>query len=107
MATSSHASGTTAPHPTSFTGPLSTMTDDELDKLVIRLQSHYCRAGISMLDRILCRLGHRIPREHIRASLLHIDPVQQVFECIHIWQRVYSVPGPNSLWHHDGQHGEQ
>jgi hypothetical protein len=18
---------------------------------------------------------------------------------------VYSVPGPNSLWHHDGQHG--
>ena len=83
------------------------MTDDKLDELVIRLQSHYCRAGISMLDGILCRLGHRIPCEHIRASLLHIDPVQQVFECIHIWRRVYSVPGPNSLWHHDGQHGEQ
>ena len=37
MAKSSHASGATAPHPISFTGPLSTMTDDELDELVIRL----------------------------------------------------------------------
>ena len=83
------------------------MTDDELDELVIRLRSHYRRAGISMLDGMLRRLGHRIPRERIRASLLRIDPVQRVFERIRIRRRVYSVPGPNSLWHHDGQHGKQ
>jgi hypothetical protein len=107
IATSSHAPGAAPPHPISFTGPLSATTDDELNELVIRLQSHYCRAGISMLDGMLRHLGHCIPRERIRASLLCIDPVQQVFECICIRQRVYSVPGPNSLWHHDGQHGER
>ena len=50
-----------------------------------------------MLDGMSHHLGHHIPRERIRASLLCIDPVQQVFECICIWRRVYSVPGPNSL----------
>ena len=44
-------------------------------------------------------------RERIRASLLRIDPVQHVFKCICIRHRVYSVPGPNALWHHDGRHG--
>lgn len=36
---------------------------------------------------------------------MRIDPVQHVFQRISIRRRVYSVPGPNSLWHHDGQHG--
>ena len=70
-------------------------------------KGYLCISLTSMLDGMLCHLGQRISRERIRASLLRIDPVQWVFEHIHIWQRVYSVPGPNSLWHHDGQHGEQ
>lgn len=89
----------------SYTGPLSSITDGELDELLLRLRSHYCRAGITMLDGMLRRLGHRIQRERIRQSLTRIDPVQRVFERIRIRRRVYSVPGPNSLWHHDGQHG--
>jgi hypothetical protein len=28
-----------------------------------------------------------------------------VFQRITIRRRTYHVPGPNSLWHHDGQHG--
>jgi hypothetical protein len=55
---------------------------------------------------MLRHLGHRVPRDRVRESLLRIDPVQRVFERIRFHQRVYSVPGPNSLWHHDGQHGE-
>lgn len=58
-----------------------------------------------MLNGMLRALGHQIPRERIRASLVRIDPVQRVFQRIRIRRRVYSVPGPNSLWHHDGQHG--
>jgi hypothetical protein len=101
------SSSTSAPqHPVSFTGPLSSMSDDQLDEIAIRLRSHYRRAGISMLDGMLRRLGHHVPRERIRSSLLRIDPVQRVFDCIRIRRRVYSVPGPNSLWHHDGQHGK-
>jgi hypothetical protein len=54
--------------------------------------------------------GYYIVEEDESAIFLNLscmDPVQWVFEHIRIWRRVYSVPGPNSLWHHDGQHGEQ
>lgn len=94
-----------SPHVTSFTGPISSLTNDELDSIVNRLRAHFRRAGISMLDGMLRRLGHRVPRERIRESLMRIDPVQRVFQRIRIRRRKYSVPGPNALWHHDGQHG--
>ncbi|KAF7343958.1 hypothetical protein MVEN_01685000 [Mycena venus] len=90
---------------TSYTGPLSEISDEDLDSLILRLRSHFRRAGLAMLDGMLRRLGHRVPRERVRQSLLRIDPVRRIFERIHIRRRIYSVPGPNSLWHHDGQHG--
>lgn len=90
----------------SYTGPLSTITDDELDNLLISLRRHYRRAGITMFDGMLRRLGHHVPRARIRQSLIRVDPVQRVFQRITIRRRQYHVPGPNSLWHHDGQHGQ-
>lgn len=95
----------TSSHITSYTGPLSTISNAELDGLIAMLRNSYIRAGITILDGMLRQLGYRIPRSRIRESLLRIDPVQRVFERIRIRRRVYSVPGPNSLWHHDGQHG--
>ncbi|KAJ7892446.1 hypothetical protein B0H13DRAFT_2234788 [Mycena leptocephala] len=97
----------TPPQPTttSFTGPLSEISDDDLDMLILRLRTHYHRAGLSMLNGMLRRLGHRVPIERIRQSLLRIDPVRRIFERIRIRRREYRVLGPNSLWHHDGQHG--
>jgi hypothetical protein len=91
---------------TSYTSPQSAISDNELDDLVIRLRRHFRRAGVTMLHGMLQRLGYRISRERITQSLLRIDPVQRVFQRILIRRRVYSVPGPNSLWHHDGQHGK-
>ncbi len=91
---------------TSFTGPLSDISDDDLDMLLIRLRTHYRRAGVSMLNGMLRRLGHRISAERLRQSLLRIDPVRRIFEPIRIRWREYHVLGPNSLWHHDGQHGK-
>jgi hypothetical protein len=90
---------------TSYTSPQSAISDNELDDLVIRLRRHFRRAGVTMLGGMLQRLGYRISRERITQSLVRIDPVQRVFQRIQIRRRVYSVPGPNSLWHHDGQHG--
>ncbi|KAJ7845311.1 hypothetical protein B0H13DRAFT_2239102 [Mycena leptocephala] len=97
----------TPPQPTttSFTGLLSEISDDDLDMLILRLRTHYRRAGLSMLNGMLRRLGHRVPIERIRQSLLRIDPVRRIFERIRIRRREYRVLGPNSLWHHDGQHG--
>ena len=88
----------------SFTGPLSALCNDALDDLISQLCSHFQCVGISMLDSMLRRLGHHLPWEWIREALMHIGPVQQVFQHIWIQHWVYLVPGPNSLWHRDGQH---
>ncbi|KAF8169973.1 hypothetical protein K438DRAFT_1484947, partial [Mycena galopus ATCC 62051] len=75
-----------------------------LDVLLLRLQTHYQRAGLSMLNGMLHQPGHHVAIERIRQSLLVIDPVRRIFEHICIRRRDYHVLGPNSLWHHDGQH---
>jgi hypothetical protein len=92
-------------HITSFTGPLSVINDEELDLIISQLRQQFTRAGITMLHGMLQQLGYRIPRERIRRSLYRIDPVHRIFGRIRIRRRTYSVAGPNSLWHHDGQHG--
>ena len=68
----------------SYTGPLSSISDANLDDLIIQLDHRFWHVGITMLDGMLHRLGQRIPHECIRASLMRIDPVQQVFQCIQI-----------------------
>ena len=100
-----HAPANIAHHLISYTGPLSQLTDDELDTIIADLKKRFVRAGISMIDGLLRGMSIRVPRTRIRDSLLRIDPVHRVFERITIRRRTYSVPGPNSLWHHDGQHG--
>ena len=87
---------------TSFTGLLSTISDTDLDELIINFIFIFCQTGITMLDGMLHRSGQRVPCEHIRASLIHVDHVQCVFQHMWIWQWVYSVPGPMALWHHNG-----
>ncbi|KAJ3764789.1 hypothetical protein FB446DRAFT_656121 [Lentinula raphanica] len=82
----------------------SNLSNNALDSLVQLLRVHYPRAGIQILHGMLRRLGHIIPYESIRHSLLRVDPVHRVFDRIRIRRRRYSVPGPNSLWHHDGHH---
>ncbi|KAJ7727773.1 hypothetical protein B0H16DRAFT_1331371, partial [Mycena metata] len=77
----------------------------ELDSLLLQLRTHFRRAGISMLDGMLRRLGHRVQQDRIRESLCHINPVHRVFQRIQIRRRQYYVAGPNSLWHYNGQHG--
>ena len=84
----------------------STISNQDLDDLIIRLRIHFRGAGIRMISGMLLRLGHRVQQARIRESLLRIDPVRRVFERIRIRRRTYNVAGPNALWHHDGQHGE-
>ena len=87
---------------TSFTGPLSVISDSDLDSVILQLRQQFTHAGITMLHGMLRQLGYRIPHERIRQSLYRIDPVQRIFGHIQICQCTYSV----ALWHHDGQHGK-
>ncbi|KAG8937434.1 hypothetical protein FRC00_005671 [Tulasnella sp. 408] len=85
--------------------PAVTWSEAELDEAVLRLRLLYPRAGVSMLEGMLDRLGFKVARDAISGALLRLDPAGRVFQRIRIERRTYSVPGPNALWHHDGQHG--
>lgn len=91
--------------PAQLSGRLSRISDSELDTILISLRVHFRRAGITILRGMLRQLGHHVSRRRIQEALLRIDPIQRTFGRTTIQRRVYSVPGPNALWHHDGQHG--
>ncbi|KAG6815076.1 hypothetical protein H0H93_011046 [Arthromyces matolae] len=47
---------------TSYTRPVSTLTDEELDTLILGIRQHLRQAGLSILNGMLLQLGHRVPR---------------------------------------------
>ncbi|KAG6894990.1 hypothetical protein C0992_003632, partial [Termitomyces sp. T32_za158] len=85
---------------------LSQLSDEELDALMLDIYEQFTSFGRRMIDGYLLRLGERVPRQRIIDSYSRvIGPTTSMFAPRRIQRRVYSVPGPNSLWHHDGQHG--
>lgn len=90
----------------SYSMPSSTISNDELDEQVIDIHHHFPLASITMIHGALQGHQMHIPCRRISESLLHVDPVCRVFgrQIVH-WHK-YQVPGPNSLWHHDGQHSK-
>ncbi len=96
----------TTPNPRQLPGYLSDISDRDLDILMFGIKASYRRMGVSMMDGMLRGLGVRVPEKRIRDAMLRIDPVHRLFDRIRIRRRGYEVPGPNALWHHDGQHGE-
>lgn len=82
-----------------------TISDGELDALVKDFVSNFPTAGQKTLAGHLSTLGYRIQRWKIRESLYRVDPLgveQRTRRLLH--RRKYKVPGPNSLWHIDGNH---
>lgn len=87
-------------------GPVSSLTDEDLEGLIRQIRVHMPTAGLSILSGSLRSMGHIVPQQRIRHALLQIDPVRRIFGRQPIQRRTYNVAGPNSLWHHDGQHGK-
>ena len=84
---------------------LSTITDEELDELVLNARTQFPSFGRQMLDGYLMGMGHRVPRSRVVASLQRVTGESGSAPNRRLYRREYWVPGPNSLWHHDGQHG--
>jgi len=85
---------------------MSELSDDDLDDIISQIVKIFPNFGRCMIDGHLRHLGHYVPRSHIQASCAHVHGAPaSSFGPHHIQCRVYSVPGPNSLAHHDGQHG--
>lgn len=92
---------------TSSTGPVSDLSDDELNTLIAEIVQRFPNFGRCMIDGHLKHLGHRVPCSRVQAAYLRVHgPPAASFGRTQIERQVYLVPGPNSLWHHDGQHGK-
>lgn len=82
------------------------ISEEELDSHVRDALTLFPEIGRSMIDGYLKLQGLRIPRSRISASFLRVNGAPAEFGRRRIERRVYNVPGPNSLWHHDGHHSE-
>jgi hypothetical protein len=82
-------------------------SNDEVDSIVAAHLDIFPNFGRSMIVGSLHSSGQRLTRQQLRDSYdrLQGGPTQS-FSQRRIHRRAYHVAGPNSLWHHDGQHGE-
>jgi hypothetical protein len=91
---------------TSTTPPVSMVSDADLDQLVASILEVFPQFGRRMIRGHLRAQGYRVPRERITFSYLRVHGAPAIFGDRQISRKKYSVPGPMSLAHLDGQHGE-
>ena len=97
---------------------------NELNSVMCQLSDHGCTDGFCCYNKInndlflnncnlrhsgftclLLFVGHRVPEERVRSGLKRINPDGVALRWLQISpRRSYSVPGPLSLWHIDGNH---
>ena len=83
----------------------SNISDSALDGVMNSIKQAHPNDGERLVIGHLRCLGYRLPRSRIRASIHRIDPVNTALRrSVTVRRRVYSVPGPNALWHMDGHH---
>ncbi|KAJ6477881.1 hypothetical protein C8R47DRAFT_984653 [Mycena vitilis] len=100
----SRPDGTVARTYSSTTRAMSTLTDEQLDTLLVSMLEVFPDFGRRMLMGRLKAAGHHVPRDRITASYLRVHGAPGRFGLRLIHRRPYTVAGANSLWHHDGQH---
>ena len=81
----------------------SSISDPELDRIVNNLIRRFPNAGEIMLTGHLRAGDIHVQRRRPRESVRRVTGTQQSLHPA-ITRRTYSVPGPNSLWHVDGNH---
>ena len=83
----------------------STITDEELDIVVMEIKTFHPNSGSKSLAWYLVSRNVKVPREWLRQSLQRVYLVGvSVRSCRAIHRRVYSVSRPLALWHFDGNH---
>ena len=77
------------------------LSDDDLLELVRQLQQDNPDVGESMAVGFVRSRGFRVSRARIRTALRASDPLSIALRWpgVITRRRVYSVAGPNSLWH--------
>jgi len=81
----------------------SVISDIDLEQAVKSIKELFPNAGYRMMDALLRDKGIKITQSQLREAMHNTDPnglVVRMSECIQ--RRKYHVPGPQSLWHIDG-----
>ena len=83
----------------------SDITSLELDEVVKNVKRDHPNDGEVLLKGHLSRLGIKVRRSQLRASIHQVDHDRTVDRrSSTIKRRTYSVPAPNAMWHVDGNH---
>uniref|UniRef100_A0A1X7SGX3 Uncharacterized protein n=1 Tax=Amphimedon queenslandica TaxID=400682 RepID=A0A1X7SGX3_AMPQE len=83
----------------------STLSNDELDSVVISIQSRFGLCGNRQMMGHLFALGITVQQERVRESQRRVDPGGCAMRrMVAINRRKYRVNGPLALWHIDGNH---
>jgi hypothetical protein len=90
----------------SITGPVSDITDGELDQLMHHILEIFPTFGRRMIAGHLRQLGLRVPASSIHDSYYRVHGPPVSYSNTATGRQPYRVAGPNSLSHHDGQHGK-
>ena len=86
----------------SIASTYSTITDAELDAIVCQ---QFYGWGNRQVYGSLVSLGVRVPHQRVRESQRRVDPEGSIMRRLNrVQRRRYSVPGPQHLWHMDGNH---
>ncbi|XP_071826976.1 uncharacterized protein [Apostichopus japonicus] len=83
----------------------SAVHDAELDEMVKAAVGKNPSYGEKMVAGLLASKNVHVQRDRIRQSIRRVDPDGvDTRKRVALHRRQYSVPGPNSLWHIDGNH---
>ncbi|KAL7277987.1 hypothetical protein ACG7TL_007940 [Trametes sanguinea] len=98
-------SGTSLNVHTTLTTPVSTLTDEMLDRTVADILTSFPNFGRRMIVGHLRSQGHHVPERRVAEAYVRVRGAPAIFGRRIIVRKKYQVAGPNSLVHHDGQHG--
>ena len=83
----------------------SDIDDEELNRTVKDIKEQFPNCGYRMMDGLLRQRGINIQQMRVREVMQNTDPNGTVVHFADLIQRrKYHVPGPQSLWHIDGNH---
>ena len=83
------------------------MSDEELDAAILSILRDFPNIGSKRVTGLLRARGMYVQQSRIRASMRRVDPEGTLLRALElniINRRRYSVAGPLSLWHIDGNH---
>ena len=85
---------------------LSQISQQQLDFMLVQTLLRFPEFGRNLTAGHFAAQGYRVSREQLRESYQRVQGGPAIVGQRRITRREYHVAGPNSLWHHDGQHGE-